>query len=76
MRPEHLEANRLVDIAETGNKAACEAAEQELQARGPDHLHREAVRLPNMQYQMYRRYNRLFGWRADWINGGRERDNQ
>lgn len=66
MRPEHIAANQLIDIAHTGDRQAYKAKLRELEKQyspaGYDNIKRQAV----MQYRMETRDNRYTGWRADW----------
>lgn len=66
MRTEHKEANRLLDIAETGDREAYRAALADMEARLKPEVFRQASHLAKWQHLMYRRYYRLFAWRADW----------
>lgn len=66
MRTEHREANKLLDIAETGDRVAYRDALREMEGRLKPEVSRQAAHLAKWQHQMYRRYFRLFAWRADW----------
>lgn len=69
MRPEHTEANKLIDIAETGDREAYRSALKELEARDRSKdkwIFRRAKDLATWQYQMYQRYHRVHAWRAEW----------
>lgn len=66
MRPEHTEANKLLDIAEQGDREAYREALKELQGRLSKDAYNQVVHLATWQHLMYERYHRLFAWRADW----------
>ena len=66
MRTEHREANKLLDIAETGDRDAYRYALKEMEGRLRPEVSRQAAHLAKWQHQMYERYHRLFAWRADW----------
>ena len=67
MRPEHHEANKLLDIAATGDREAYKQALREMEARLKPEVYRQAAHLAKWQHLMYQRYYRLFAWRADWM---------
>ncbi|MCK7542949.1 hypothetical protein MLC59_02035 [Marinobacter bryozoorum] len=71
MRREHIEANKLLDIAETGNRGAYRDALKEMEGRLRPEVSRQAAHLAKWQHQMYQRYHRLFAWRAEWKAGRR-----
>lgn len=68
MRPEHVAANELVDIAITGDREAYKAKLTEIEAKfsrvAADTIKQQAA----MQYRMETNDRRFTGWRADWIN--------
>lgn len=63
----HDEANRLLDIADTGDREAYKAALEDLKRREPA-LHQRASELAAWQYRMWSRSFRLFAWRSEWRN--------
>lgn len=75
MRPEHVAANQLVDIAHTEDREAYRAKLQQVEKEfgpiGYDNIKRNAAR----QYKSEVNDCRYVGWRADWINERRKAEN-
>ncbi|WP_375191816.1 hypothetical protein [Marinobacter sp.] len=71
MRPEHIEANKLVDLAYTEDREAYKAALIDLSKRYPPALYDTIKRNAARQYRSETKDHRFTGWRADWINEGR-----
>lgn len=67
MRPEHVAANKLVDIALTGDRQAYKDRLAELKQEFRPVMCETITRLAAMQYRMETRDNRYTGWRADWL---------
>lgn len=67
MRPEHAEANRLIDIALTGNRQAYRVELDKIGAASTAVVYDNIVRLAGMQYRMQTQDCRYMSWRADWI---------
>ena len=68
MRPEHVSANRLIDIAITGDREAYRAELDKIGAASTTVVYDNIVRLASMQYRMQTQDHRYFSWRADWVN--------
>lgn len=68
MRPEHIAANQLVDIAHTGDRDAYKARLMELEQKHRPAVYDTIKRLAAMQYRMETRDCRYTSWRADWVN--------
>ena len=68
MRPEHVAANRLIDIALTGNREAYRAELKKIRAESSDVAYDNIVRLAAMQYRMQTQDYRYMSWRSDWVN--------
>lgn len=66
VRREHTEANKLLDIAETGDRQAYKAALEALRKAETAAFYEQVAYLARWQFQMYQRYHRLFAWRAEW----------
>ena len=68
MRPEHIEANKLVDLAHTGDREKYKALLKDIEKRftpaNYDAIKRNAAR----QFKMETKDHRFSGWRVDWIN--------
>ena len=69
MRPEHTAANRLIDIALTGDRSAYRAELERLSGEHSRGMYDTIVRLATMQYRMETRDHRFTAWRADWRSG-------
>lgn len=74
MRPEHVAANRLIDIALTGDRDAYRAELDRIKTEAGDENYYNIVRLANMQYRMQVKDCRYTSWRADWVNDKRGED--
>ena len=68
MRPEHIAANQLVDIAHTGDREAYKAKLIELEKLYGPAIYDTIKRQAAMQFRMETKDHRYTGWRADWIN--------
>lgn len=68
MRPEHVAANRLIDIALTGNRQAYKAELNKIRAGIGAVAYDNIVRLASIQYRMQTQDHRYMAWRADWVN--------
>lgn len=68
MRPEHVAANLLIDIALTGDRGAYRAELDRIEAENTPAAYSNIVRLAAMQYRMQIDDCRFTGWRADWVN--------
>lgn len=68
MRPEHIEANKLVDLAHTGDRERYKAALVELSKKYPPALYETITRNASRQFKSETRDHRFVGWRADWVN--------
>ena len=68
MRPEHIAANQLIDIAHTGDREAYKARLIELEQQYSPAVYDSIKRQAAMQYRMETKDHRYTGWRADWIN--------
>lgn len=68
MRPEHIAANQLADIAHTGDRKAYKDKLTELKKQYGPALYDTIKRQAAMQYRMETRDCRYTGWRADWVN--------
>jgi hypothetical protein len=68
VRPEHVSANRLIDIALTGDRDAYRAELDRIKTEAGDENYYNIVRLANMQYLMQVKDCRYTSWRADWVN--------
>lgn len=66
MRIEHEQANRLIDIAETGDRQAYRAKLESLRAEHSENRATQIANLARVQIKMRQDY-RLFAWRAEWI---------
>lgn len=71
MIPEHVAANRLIDIAITGDREAYRAELNRIESTTSAVAYMNIVRLAAMQYRMQVRDHRYTGWRADWVNDKR-----
>lgn len=74
MRPEHVAANRLIDIALTGNRQAYKAELDRIRAESSDVAYDNITRMAARQYKMQVQDCRYFSWRADWVNKKRGND--
>ncbi|WP_417518764.1 hypothetical protein [Marinobacter sp.] len=72
LRPEHVEANRLIDLAETGDREAYRAALKALEQTHSAVMYDAIKRLAARQYRMAQDH-RFFTWRADWVSEQRAR---
>lgn len=68
MRPEHAAANRLIDIALTGNRLAYKAELDKLRTESSDVAYDNITRMAARQYKMQVQDCRYFSWRADWMS--------
>lgn len=68
MRPEHIEANKLIDIAHTGDRKAYKAKLDELRKRFSVVSYEAITRNAARQYKSEVNDFRYVGWRADWVN--------
>jgi len=68
VRPEHVAANRLIDIAITGDRQVYRAELDKIEAASTTVVYDNIVRLAAMQYRMQVNDCRYTGWRADWVN--------
>lgn len=71
MRSDHIAANRLIDIALTGDRGAYRAELDRIKAEAGDENYYNIVRLANMQYRMQVKDCRYTSLRADWVNDKR-----
>ncbi len=71
MRPEHVAANRLIDIALTGDREAYRAELGKVEAASATVAYDNIVRLAAMQYRMQVNDYRYTSWRADWMRNKR-----
>lgn len=75
MRPEHVEANKLIDLAHGGDREAYKAALREIEKRYTPALYETIKRNAARQYRSETHDHRFTGWRADWLNerrGGKD----
>lgn len=68
MLKEHIEANKLIDLAHTGDREAYKARLAELQKKYPPAVYESITRNAARQYKSEVNDHRYVGWRADWIN--------
>lgn len=68
MRIEHAAANRLIDIALTGNRQAYKAELNKIRAESSAVAYDNITRMAARQYRMETQDHRYFSWRADWLN--------
>lgn len=66
MRPEHEAANRLIDIALTGDRDAYRSELARLRGKCALSMYHLIVSLARMQYRMETQDHRYTGWRAAW----------
>lgn len=66
MRPEHTAANRLLDIALTGDRGAYRAELARLRGECDLSMYHLIASLARMQYRMETHDHRYTGWRAAW----------
>lgn len=74
MRPEHAAANRLIDIALTGNRQAYRTELDKIRAGSSDVAYDNITRMATRQYRMQTQDHRYFSWRAEWVNQERGDD--
>lgn len=71
MRPEHVAANKLVDIALSGDRGAYRAELDIIKAQRTVVEYDNIVRLASMQYRLEKDAGKgrvYTGWRASWVN--------
>ncbi|MFP3979154.1 hypothetical protein [Marinobacter sp. KMM 10035] len=71
MRPEHVAANRLIDIALTGKRKTYRAELDKIRAGSSAVAYDNIVRLAAMQYRMQTQDHRYMSWRAEWMRQNR-----
>ncbi|GGE75851.1 hypothetical protein GCM10011533_30250 [Streptosporangium jomthongense] len=73
MRPEHIAANRLIDIALTGNRQAYKTELNKIRAGSSDVAYDNITRMAARQFKMQTQDCRYFSWRAEWVNERKQR---
>lgn len=75
MRPEHADANKLIDLAHQGDRQAYKAALRDIEQRYTPALADTIKRNAARQYRSETHDHRFTGCRADWVNerrGGKD----
>lgn len=67
MRPEHVTANELIDIARTGDRSAYKARLDAIEGQFTPAIFQSIKSQAAMQYRMETKDCRYTSWRADWI---------
>lgn len=75
MRPEHVAANELVDLALAEDREGYRRKLDDLAETETPVMYHNITRMAAMQYRMQTKDYRYTGWRADWINDKRRADN-
>ena len=68
MRPEHVAANELVDLALAEDREGYRRKLDALAETETPAMYHNITRMAAMQYRMQTKDCRYAGWRADWIN--------
>lgn len=73
MRPEHVAANRLIDIALTGDREAYRDELGRIRREASPVAYDDITRLASMQYRMQTQDSRYMAWRTDWVKDQKSR---
>lgn len=68
MLPEHVEANKLIDLAHQGDREGYKAALREIEKRYTPAIYDAIKRNAARQFRSETHDHRFVGWRADWVN--------
>lgn len=73
MRPEHVAANELIDIARTGDRSAYKAQLAAIEGKFSPAIFQSIKSQAAMQYRMETKDCRYTSWRSDWLTSKREK---
>lgn len=71
MRTEHVLANRLLDIAETGDRVAYANALRDIWKQYPEPTASAAMAQAQRAWVVEQRFHRIWSWRSEWRRGWR-----